>query len=259
MAKRRMYRKKRTRRSSRKFGRVLRMGRPRNVNLQSKLVVFRDRYRVVLSGDPKLLEGVAITQGGNFNQISGIEYARGREEVVQFMRTSFAGFSISIKKTSEVETQWSESSANTANSVNKINSKGRLSFVTDLYVTAGQLSTNNVAIDTCVGAKRNISSKGSKVFTYKLPRHFVSGRSKDAGSAFPSSIFPMDWKSLTNFQDNHQTADVSCPNGFFLVADGWPVSAVTSANVTNVYAWHSTSCEVRVNYYFKCWGKRVNI
>ncbi|QGF19373.1 capsid protein [Antarctic virus COCH21_51] len=250
---RRKFKRKRFGRSGR--NRRLRF---RNTNLQSKLVVFRDKFRVEVQGDPKVLDGVSIVNIGNFNGLSNAEYTRGVRECRGFNRISFSGFSVSVKKTSEVETQYTNNTtiANTAIAVNKQRSTGRLSFATDLYVSATQISDNDLFAETIHGIKKNIGFKGKKVYTYKVPKHLSAGQSIKVKDAFLTSTPPnLPWPTLLNFNSDVTLTKQTIPGAFFLIADTWPTAPLAPASITNTFAWHSTTCQVHVNYYFKVWGK----
>lgn len=231
-----------------------RIKRPRNVNLQSKLIVFRLRERINVTFDPTNLEGGVIQVTPTFGNLTATEYARGREEAVQFMRTRFAGLSVSIKKTGDDLLQYIGTAA-VASNVSKSKTSSRLSFIHDLYCNATQLNTNNVAIDTAAGAVRRIGFRGRKVFKYTVPTHMQTGLTVDAGSFFTSAKPNLDWRALVNVQNNIPAADLSIPLQYFLVLDSSP----SVANIGAINYLQTTSIEVFTNYYFKAYGKRVNV
>ncbi|AIF71503.1 putative capsid protein [McMurdo Ice Shelf pond-associated circular DNA virus-2] len=258
---RRTYRRKRNRRRSGRSGRTRRL-KFRNTNLQSKLVVFRDKFRVEVQGNPNSVDGVSIANSGNFNGISSAEYSRGVRECRGFNRIAFSGFSVSVKKTAECETQYTVNPtvAVSAIAVNKTRSTGRLSFVTDLYVDTTQMAANDVFTETVLGVKKNIGFKGRKVYTYKVSKHLHAGQSIKVKDAFLTSTPPnIPWPLLLNFQSDTTLTKQTVPGGFFLVCDTWPTAPLAPATIINTFPWHTTSCQVHINYYFKVWGKQATM
>lgn len=261
MGRRRSFRRKYKRKRFGKSGRNRRL-RFRDPNLQSKLVVFRDKFRVEVQGNPNVLDGVSIINNGNFNGLSTAEYIRGRRECQGFNRIAFSGFSVSVKKTSESETVYTTNTqiAATAIAINKQRSTGRLSFATDLYVSQQQIADNDAFTETVLGVKKNIGYKGKKVFTFKLPKHLTAGQSIKVKDAFLTSTPPnLPWPLLLNFNSETVLTKQTIPGSFFLVADTWPTAPLVPGTITNTFAWHSTTCQVYVNYYFKVWGKIATI
>lgn len=252
----RNFRRRRTFRSLRRRGRGSqnRIRRPRNVNLQSKVVVFRNRTRYQMSVDPAANEMIVAETVPTFGQLAAVEYARGREEVVQFMRVAFAGLSISVKKSDcKMITRYP---GGTSGYPVISNAKVRMNFAHGLYVSLGQLSQNEVGIDTCAGAARNISYRGRKCYRYKVPKHLLASKSVDAGSTFPASATNWTWPALVNLQNNETSTDIAIPDRYFIQFDNIPFPVtLPGTNDTSL----TMNFDVRINYYFHCYGKRVNV
>jgi hypothetical protein len=214
--------------------------------------------------NPQAFEGSILTFNPNFNQLNPTEYARGREELAQFMKCQFVGLSMYIKKTMDSTSEICYSGANppySALSTMTHPAHGRLSFCHDLYVSPAQLNSNNVTIDTVAGSKRNISKKGTKVYQYKAPKHLRAGFCADIGTKFPSAKPSITWPDLLSYTTPTPTGsgDISIPANVFYVLDSVPPPVLPLTSVTNISYAHTCAFEVFTYYYFNAFGKRSNL
>lgn len=234
---------------------------PRLHNLQSKLVAFRQRVRFVISGDNSQIEGGALVINPTFAQLNATEYARGREEVVQFMRVNFAGLAVYVKKTADKAQTLVRDGTTTPiqlRAVSETNSSSRTSWVHNLYVTAAQINNNNVTIDTVAGATRNIRRRGKKAYHYRVPRTIAAGHGLDAGTTFGSSAPNWTWPQIVSAFTGE--TNINIPSAFWLVVDSWPApTTISSSTYPSIITTHSTSVEMFIYYYFSCYGKRSNV
>lgn len=251
---RRRYRGRRSR------GKALRIPKrnPRLQNLQSKLVVFRLRQRISIEFDPTQVEGGFTAISPVFGNLTATEYARGREEIVQFMRVNFAGLCIYIKKAGDEDNVWcTGTDARTAIALDRKRTNTRTFFMHDLFVDTSQINNNSVTQETVAGTKR-IGWKGTKCYKYIVPRTLQSGKGQYAGPLFPSAKPNWTWPILVQTFSGENNSYVSIPDQYFLVLDSAQLPTIP-LDASNVVSRHRTTLMVHTYYYFRCYGKRSNV
>lgn len=201
--------------------------------------------------NPVTTEGFTLTQSLNLNQLNDAEYARGREEVVQYMRTRFIGYAVYVKKVQD-KLMTNGQDANTLTALDTARSRAR--GCSTLYLTSGQINVNNVAQDTAAGMK-TIGYKGKKIIKYMVPRTMGAGSGVDAGSFFtPSKINATPIELVTRTTNAANTNDINCPTGHHIIVDSVPAFP---NGITNLR--EATTFEIYVYWYFSAFGKRVNV
>lgn len=216
----------------------------------------------MIGGDPTSIEGVSIAFVPNFGLMENAEYMRGREEILQYVRYHFTGFSISIKKLRDdlrsIARNPSAPLQVTAIANDKTTS--RLSFLNGQYGRTLDLAGSKTAIDTWAQSRRGIGRKGMVCYKYVVPKHLRSGYLLDQwtpGNLFPPGAAP----SLTLKQlvagntdiPNNEAQSVNVLDYFILASDYWP--QINDLGYENVQYNQTCTVEMRYNFYFAAYGK----
>lgn len=243
----RLYKRKRFRGSSSRNKNT----RPRNQELNSKRLTFRQRSRVVLVTDPVNNEGAVIQLNPNFGAVPQREYLRVRAQALDFQRCQYVGVTVLIKRIREEEI--AETSAAPLRIDYKIISNARCRVVPDTYADSASLSVNPNAIDVATGSKSVPMRRGVKAVKWRMPKSWRVATGFRSPDLFPVVQPSMDMHQLVVEQYGANTNDFYlCPNAVLVHFDSMPSPAAPLAGIT---VSHITNFEVYVYWHFNAYGK----
>lgn len=225
-------------------------------NLNSKLVVFRVRERISVSGNPLLNEGVLVERIPSFSQIDDQEYERGRAELLNFRNCRGKGITVVVKKVQDQQTSLISAGTPTAYvGISELKSTCRMRYVgSPYYSTANQFTDNPVAIDTATGVK-NITYSGTKCMRYTVPMSRRAGCGEAVGNAFPAAKPALSWPGFLELGTlDVTTSDTAMiPTNYIVHVDSWPTPNSGEALSHS----HISTFEVYTYYYVEAFGKHI--